>query len=124
MSKIVKINGVDVTDKVTPSGYKVRYESVQGNNSGRMLDGSYTEDEIAKKAVVTIPFMPLSENDISELLGNIYGEPYTSLYYYDPFKKAYITIASRRNVSEQKYVGTGTNGTEYWVGTVATFTER
>ena len=51
MSKTIKINDVDFTSMFTPVGYSVGYKSIQGNNGGLMLDGSYTEDEIAQKAV-------------------------------------------------------------------------
>lgn len=124
MSKIIKINGIDFTNMFTPYGYSVRYESIQGNNGGLMLDGSYTEDEIARKAVITLPVMPLKELDVSELLQAIYSDKYVSLYYFDPFAGSYLDITARRRESEQKYRGFGSDGNEYWTGPSLTLTEK
>ena len=76
MSKTIKINDVDFTSMFTPVGYAVGYKSIQGNNGGLMLDGSYTEDEIAQKAVISLPCMPLNSSNLSNLLSNIYGSVY------------------------------------------------
>ena len=124
MSKIIKINGVDFTNMITPVGYEVQYESVQGENGGLTLDGSYLEDEIAQKAVIKATCMPMNEDDLASLLSNIYGSKYASVYYFDPKKKGYLTITARRSVSWQKYKGKGSDGKDYWSGTVITLTEQ
>lgn len=124
MSKSMKFNGVDVTNMLTPAGYEVEYVSVQGDNGGRTKDGSYVEDEIAVKAVIKAPFIPLNESDLSALLSVIYSATYVSLYYFDPKANAYKTITARKSVSSQKYRGKGADGKEYWTGTVVTITEK
>lgn len=124
MSKIIKINGIDFTNMFTPYGYSVGYEPIQGNYGGLMLDGSYTEDEIARKAVITLPVMPLKESDVSALLQAIYSDKYVSLYYFDPLSGSYLDITARRNKSEQKYRGFGPDGNEYWTGPSLTLTEK
>lgn len=124
MSKTIKINGADFTRMFTPRGYVVRYESVQGNNGGLMLDGSTTEDELAIKAVVSLPVMPLNEEDVATLLQAIYSEPYVTLHFYDPKLGGYRETLFRRNQAQQKYRGFGSDGKAYWTGPALTLTEK
>lgn len=124
MSKTIKINGKDFTRMFTRYGYVVRYESVQGNNGGLMLDGSTTEDELAVKAIADLPVMPLNEEDVATLLQEIYSEPYVTLYFYDPKLGGYRETLFRRNQSQQKYRGFGSDGKEYWTGPALTLTEK
>lgn len=124
MSKTIKINDVDFTSMFTHVGYAVGYKSIQGNNGGLMLDGSYTEDEIAQKAVILLPCMPLNSSNLSTLLSNIYGSVYPKVYYYDPKDGDYREIYTRRSETEQQFRGVGTDGKEYWTGTVITLTEK
>lgn len=122
--KTIKINGTDYTDYFTRLGYSVGYESVRGNNAGLMLDGSYTEDEIKLRTVVTLPCMPLDEERLKKILQEVYSDSCHMVEYFDPKSGGYRTEEMRRTVSEQKYKGQGTNGLQYWTGTVITFTTR
>lgn len=124
MPKRIVINEADYTAWFPKTGYSVGYQSIQGANAGVMLDGSYTEDEVAIKAIITLPCMPLDEKQLSELLSNIYSFPYADITYFDPKAGAERNIEARRSVSAQKYRGFGADGKEYWTGTVVTFTER
>lgn len=124
MSKIIKINGVDITEMFTKVGYVVGYKSIKGNNAGTMLDGSYQDDELAIKAVVKIPVMPLNSEQVSQLIALVHQDVYVTLYYYDPKFKGYKTITAMREVSEQKYRGFGSDGKEYWTGGSLTLTEK
>ena len=124
MSKTIKINDVDFTSMFTPVGYAVGYKSIQGNNGGLMLDGSYMDDEIAHKAVISLPCMPLNSSNLSTLLSNIYGSEYPKVYYFDPKVCDYREIYTRRSETEQQFRGSGTDGKEYWTGTVIKLTER
>ena len=54
MRKTIKINNVDFTAYFTPVGYKVAHKKIKGPNEGYMLDGSFTEDILAIKAVITL----------------------------------------------------------------------
>ena len=124
MAKTIKLNNVDFTEMFTKHGYSVSYTSVQGNQGGLMKDGSYMEDELAIKASVSLPCLPLNEEQISSLLSVIYSSPYVQLYYYDPRSGGYRDIVARRNKAEQNHKGFGTDGQEYWTGTVLTLQER
>lgn len=122
--KRITINGTDYTDYFTRIGYSVHYESVQGSNADLMLDGSYTEDELKLRAVVTLPCMPLDEERLSNILQEVYSGSYHIVEYFDIKTRSYKTEEMRRQVSEQTYKGQGANGLEYWTGTVVTFTTR
>lgn len=124
MSKTIQINGQDVTSFFVQYGYVVSYKSIKGTNSGTMLDGSYQDDELAVKAVIKLPVMPLNADQIKTLLGLIYQKNYVELYYYDPAAGDYRTITAMREAAEQKYRGFGTDGKEYWTGGALTLTEK
>ena len=124
MKKTIKINGVDFTDMFTPCGYTVEYQPVDGGLGGLMQDSTYTEDELGLKAVITLPCMPLSEENLAVLLSEIYSEKYVALYYYDPMLGEYREIEARRGKTSQKFKGIGADGKSYWAGTQLTLTER
>lgn len=124
MAKTLKINGIDFTGYFPREGYSVSYESIQGSNAGLMLDGSYTEDEIAQKATVTLNCMPLNEVQLATLLAEINGTLYPMVYFFDPLLASYRTMQVRRTLTTQKYRGFGGTGVEYWTGTVVTLKER
>ena len=58
------------------------YKPVDGGNGGLMQSGIYTEDEIALKRVVTLTTIPLSAAQLKELLTDIYGPTYCTVYFY------------------------------------------
>lgn len=123
-AKRIVINGTDYTSYFTAIGYSVQYESVQGNNAGLMLDGSYTEDELKIRTIVTLPCMPLDQEKLSNILQEVYSSSYHTVEYFDTMTNKYKTEEMRRRVSTQKYRGTGADGKKYWVGTVITFETR
>lgn len=122
--KRIKINGTDYSSYFTRTGYTVAYESVQGNNAGQMLDGTYTEDELKIRTVITLDCMPLNQAQLSAILKEVYDRVYHTVEYFDPKTNTYIEEEMRRSVSTQKYRGFCSNGLEYWTGTVITFTSR
>ena len=67
MRKSISINDVDCSTIFTRYGYSVSYTKIRGAAGGTMLDGSTTEDVIAIKAVVTLSFMPQTEEELLQL---------------------------------------------------------
>lgn len=124
MAKPLIIDTNDFTPYFTEIGYQVEYASVDGGQGGLMLSGTTTADEIATKAIVTLPCYPLNEEQISDLLQIVYSGVYHTVTFYDPRAGMNRTMQARRQVSQQKYRGFGANGLEYWTGTVVTLTER
>ena len=122
--KTIQLNGVDFTAFFPPEGYEVEYIKVTGSNEGTMLDGSYTEDVLAIKAVVSSPLMPLTEEQQSLFLQTIQSRDYASVYYFDPKKNAYRKPDMQYQIERMRHRGTGANGSEYWTGLAVTFTDR
>lgn len=123
--KTIKINGTDYTAYFTPVGYEVGHEMREGKNGGMMQDGSWTDDILARKSVLRLPLMPLSTTQVETLLRDIYGVSYPTVYFYDPYARAYRTASFRLPKSgSQRYLGEGTNSTEYWNGGTIQLTER
>ena len=127
MSKQISIGAseplVDFTDVFTPTGYTVSYIKRRGKNSGMMMDGSYTDDVLAVKAVVTCYCMPTNEVQLQALLEMI-SNTYVIVRFFDPRVNAYRKMTAMPSEPVQKYRGQGGNALEYWTGTVITFTEK
>lgn len=123
MRKTILLNGTDYTDAFTPTGYSVSYKKIRGDNSGYMLDGSYTDDVIAVKAIITCICMPTDEETLAGLLA-LLAETYLDVRFFDPRLNEYRTATMMPSDPEQKFRGTGTNAIDYWTGTVVTLTEK
>lgn len=123
MKKQIKINNVDYTGFFTPTGYTVSYKKVRGPNSGYMLDGSYTDDVVAVKAVITTICMPLNETQLQKFL-TAASDTYVNVYFYDPRLGTYRTAEMMPSDTTQKFRGSGAGLVDYWTGTVVQFTER
>lgn len=122
--KPVAINGTDFTAYFTDTGYTVKYIKRTGSNGGMMQDGTITEDLIAIKAVVTLPPVPLTEAQLSNLLSAVFANGYPLLYYYDPWTGTTKSVQTVATVSRSKYRGQGADANKYWTGTEITFTEK
>lgn len=122
-AKTIKINGVDLTDKFTRYGYSVSYEKVTGRNSGFMLDGSYVDDVLRWRENVTLPTMPLNENDMAALLNQLIPNTYVRLYYYSPQNKAYREEYFVFDGFTLNFRGMGADGNFYWTGPALVFKE-
>lgn len=121
--KTIKINGKDFTNYFVPFDWKLRYQPVLGNNAGFMLDGSYTEDEIEQKAVITLTCMPLDENQAAALLKELLSTVYPVVEYYDVKTGGYRSVQMRRKIPDLSYWGDLVGG-DYWGGAQITLTER
>lgn len=121
--KTFKINGFDATIKFTPYGYSVSYEKVTGSNSGFMLDGSYVEDVYRWRENVAVPTMPLSEDDLHELLNMLIPNTYIRLYYFSPLNKAYREEYFVYDGFTENFRGMGADGKFYWTGPALVFKE-
>lgn len=122
MSKTIRINGTNYTSLFTPTGYTVSYIKRRGPNAGQMMDGSYTDDVRAVKAVVTCVCMPTNEAQLAALLAELAGT-YVTVYYFDP-REGYRTMEAMPSDPAQRYRGKNISLLDYWTGTVVTFTER
>lgn len=88
-----------------------------------MLDGSYTDDVLAVKAIVKCPCMPLSEIKLSQLLSEI-SEAYADVFFFDPKLNKYRTATMLTPETSQDFKGTGADSIDYWAGTILQFEEK
>lgn len=124
MKKEIRINGDDCSSLFMRYGYGVGYKKVHGNAGGTMLDGTETEDVIKTKAVISLSFMPQSEDALSDFLSLLYGSKYATVYYYDPKDGAYRTIEAIYSEMDTKHLMTNINDDEMWQPETLTLTER
>lgn len=122
--KNFRINGTDYTSLLPAEGYSVRYQKVEGRNAGTMLSGAYTEDVIAVKAVLTVPLLPMTEEQQSALLTSLYSDDYATVYYYDPRKANYRQAVMRYETQDANSRGLTVGRSEYWTGQQLTFEDR
>lgn len=88
-----------------------------------MQDGSYTDDVLAIKAVITCTCMPLNEERLSQLLTKI-SETYADVFFFDPQLNKYRTTKMLTPETTQEFKGTGADSNDYWAGTILRFTEK
>lgn len=124
MAKRLIIDNLDFSSYFPRAGYQVEYTSVDGGQGGVMLNGESLADELAVKATVVLPCMPLNETQLSTLLTVIYASLYHSVEYYDPRTGRNRTITATARAASQTYRGFGANAVEYWTGIVVTLTEK
>lgn len=122
--KTIQINGTDYTSYFPAAGYEVTYTKTKGNNEGTMLNGAYTEDIIAVKAVVSSPLIPLTEEQQSRFIQDLLSDDYAAVYYFDPRKNAYRTAVMQYDITTTVYRGLGADENDYWTGLAVTFTDR
>lgn len=124
MRKSISINDVDCSTIFTRYGYSVSYTKIRGTAGGTMLDGSTTEDVIAIKAVVTLYFMPQTEEELNAFLNLLYKSDYAKVNYFDPKAKDYRTIEAIYSEITSKHILTNVNNDEMWAIEQLTLTER
>lgn len=123
MPKTIIINGTDFTSWTTPAGYEVNTKSVYGGNKTVMSTGGEFKDEVALLSVVTLPFMPLTETQLSTLTQKLYEGQTCTVYFFDPDVKQYRTMTANRQLDKRKYRGKGADGNDYWTPVICTFEE-
>lgn len=124
MKKNISINDVDCSTIFTKYGYSVSYTKIRGAAGGTMLDGSTTEDVIAIKAVVTLSFMPQTEEELNAFLNLLYKSDYAKVTYFDPKAKNYRTVEAIYSEITSKHIMTNINDDELWITGQLTLTER
>ena len=124
MIKDIWINGIKSTEIFGPSGYEVTYEKVTGPNSGTMQGGLEVEDVIAKRAVVTLPMMPITEEQASAFIGNVYGHQYATVKFFDLKTRDYITKSCIYEEIKSKHLLTSVDGHDYWYCGTFVFRDR
>ena len=124
MKKEISINDVDCSSLFMRYGYTTDYKKIHGANGGTMLDGSTTEDVIAVKAVISLSFMPQTEEALTEFLTSLYGSDYATVRYFDLMSGEYRTIEAIYSEINVKHLMTNIYENEMWQPGTLTLTER
>lgn len=125
--KYAVLNGLNLSELgiITRYGYEVAYHPVDGGQGDLTQDGTYQEDEIALKAVISFPIMPLPEDVMGQLLRTVYDSERPQLIYFDIKKGDYRNIYTRRGkMTAAKYRGRGADGKDYWTTGSLVLTEK
>lgn len=124
MAKNLIVNGYNFTNYITPWGYTISYNKIQGGNQGTMKDGSFIDDVLAYKAVITVQCMPLTQSEIEWIYSAVYKYTYPTVEFYDLRTKSYRRKECIFSMSPSVERGRGADGQIRWIGTQLTFTER
>ena len=79
MSAFITINGKEFN----PSACKFEYETFDGENAGRTLDGTMHRDVIATKISIQLEWNSISVDEMSKLLTCL-DSPFFEVSYFDP----------------------------------------
>lgn len=124
MAKTLKVNGYNFTNTITPWGYSISYNKIQGGNQGTMKDGSFVDDVLAYKAVISANCMPLTQTELEHVYEVLYLYEYPTVEFYDPKAKGYRRAECLFTLTPSVERGRGADGQIRWIGTELSFTER
>lgn len=77
MSGYLAINGAVVKP---PKDFKISYEDIDADSSGRNADGTMVRDLIARKVKLELAWGPMSDSESSNILKRIDGLFFTASY--------------------------------------------
>lgn len=124
---IFKVGGVDYSNKVEVTGYKVTPRKVIGTSAGDLLSGDHIADVLKLKTDLEVTIVATEEADTSAIAYACSGE-YVNLEFTDP-----ITATALSGVYEPSIGGIemaidqdaiSGNGKRYWYGFTITFSEK
>lgn len=85
------VNGINLGTYITQAEYG--YNKIWSSDSGRNLAGTQTGTLIGIFPKITVQFRKLSQSELEEIVP-ILDSARQQVTYYDPFKKATITMAT------------------------------
>lgn len=126
MRKNIWINGTDRTEITTEYGYSVLYVKRTGGNGGTVLSGKIIEDVLANKAKITVPLLPLREEQYRELLRDIYSGTYAEVMFFDPKADGdgYRIAEFIYDEISAQHIMESIDGNDYWIVPPLVFEER
>ena len=89
-----------------------------------MKDGSFVDDVLAYKAVITVTCMPLTQTELESINNALYLYDYPSVDFYDPKTKTTRRAECTFEAYPAMERGKGADGNIRWIGMGVTFTER
>jgi hypothetical protein len=116
---VLKINGVDIVPYIAQKGIKWTRNDIDGEGSGRTLDGVMHRSRIDSKIRLDITCLPLSSADARKVLNAIYPE-FIDVEYIDPMY-GHTTKTMYSNNNPATYIDTKT---DLWEGITFPLIER
>lgn len=86
-----RVNGISLGSYITEIEYQ--YNKLWGSDSGRNMAGTQSGTFLGVYPKFVVTFKKLSKSDLEDLVPLLDG-PTQTITYYDPNKKAYISIAT------------------------------
>lgn len=124
MQKLIKINGIDVSEMFTEYGYHVEENKVTGPNGGIMINGDEVEDILQIKDNIYLPLMPLTEQQTTTLMALLRESQYVTITYYSPTWGTVRTTECIREIMTVKHLMQSPSGNEYFYGEAVLLKER
>ena len=116
---VLKINGVDIVPYIAQKGIKWTRNDIDGEGSGRTLDGVMHRSRLDSKIRLDITCLPLSSEDARKVLNAIYPE-FIDVEYIDPMY-GHTTKTMYSNNNPATYIDTKT---DLWEGITFPLIER
>lgn len=121
------LDGVDFSDKITVTGFKVKPRKIFGSSRGDLLDGGHIADMIALKKDLEVSFVAMVEADVSTIAAKCTQE-YVMLGFSDPISGTDIsgkyepTLESlEMAIDKGQSTGDTSRTNRYWYGFDVTF---
>lgn len=105
------LDGAEYTDKVKRRGYSVFYKKVLGPNSFTTLDGTFHEDVLAKKSVVSVPLNPMTSEDLAAFTKAVHNVKVARFFDSETGMDITKTVSANLSVAT---VLMDKNGKKYW----------
>ena len=112
------LSGVDYSNKVEVSGYKVIPRRVKGTSAGEMINGDTVEDLVANKTDLQVNIVATEEADTSAIAYACTGE-YVGLKFSDPITATDLDGTYIPNIDGIEMAidkGESQNGKRYYYG--------
>jgi len=108
------LDSTDIGSYLKHGGYSVFYKKILGPNSFHTLDGTYHEDIIVRKAVVTANLLPLTSEQLASIM--VLCDNISQITYFDTKINAEKTVNATASVSIASVLVT-LNSAHYWSDT-------
>ena len=111
---VLKIDGIDILPYVAHQGIKWQRNDLDGEGSGRTMDGVMHRGRVASKIRLDITCRPLKSEEASVVLHAIYPE-YITVEYTDPMD-GLVTKTMYSNNNPATHMLIQDDGVEWWNG--------
>lgn len=87
----LQVNGISLGSYITSAEYQ--YNKLWGSDSGRNLAGDQSGSFLGVYPKIIVTFRKLTKTEM-EVIAPLIDNPYQTVRYYDPYKKAYTEMST------------------------------